>query len=98
MPAAARWIALSASHGRAEWPERPWKVHVALTLPRQPAWTALAVGSMTRTGVAGVGGGLQDGDGVGGPQPRLAREQPRQRALADRELLAPEEHVAEVDG
>jgi hypothetical protein len=49
IPAAARWIALSASHGRAECPERPWKVHVALTLPRQPAWTALAVGSMTTT-------------------------------------------------
>src|SRR4051812_32605936 len=48
-PAAARWIALSASHGRAECPARPWNVHVALTLPRQPACSALSVGSIITT-------------------------------------------------
>src|SRR3954469_10992402 len=48
-PTAARVIALSASHGRAEWPARPWKVHVALMLPRQPAWRALSVGSIITT-------------------------------------------------
>src|SRR4051794_5691668 len=52
MPAAARWIALSASHGRAEWPLVPGKVHVALMFPRQPAWIAFAVGSMTITASA----------------------------------------------
>jgi hypothetical protein len=48
-PSAARSIALSASHGRAEWPERPWNVQVALTLPRQPAWISFAVGSIITT-------------------------------------------------
>src|SRR5215210_1907983 len=54
-PAAARLIALSASQGRAEWPARPWNVQVALTLPRQPAWIALPVGSIitTSTGASG---------------------------------------------
>ena len=84
MPAAARWMALSASHGRAEWPERPWKVQVALTLPRQPAWMALAVGSITTTRSA-----------YRSPASRSSRG--AERALGDRELLAPEEHVAEVD-
>ena len=84
IPAAARWMALSASHGRAEWPLRPRKVHVALRLPRQPAWSALAVGSMTSTRSARA-------------QRRLAGQQRRQRALGDRQLLAAEEHEAEVD-
>src|SRR3954449_3638489 len=48
-PAAARWMALSASQGRAECPARPWKVQVALTLPRQPACSALSVGSIITT-------------------------------------------------
>ena len=30
----------------------PWKVHVALTLPRQPAWIALSVGSIITTSSA----------------------------------------------
>ena len=47
MPCALRWMALSASHGRAECPLRPRNVHVALTFPRQPDWRALAVGSTT---------------------------------------------------
>ena len=37
-PRTARSSALSASHGRAEWPLVPWKVSRATTLPRQPAW------------------------------------------------------------
>ena len=45
-PAAARVIALSANHGRAECPDTPRNVHVALTLPRQPACSALSVGSI----------------------------------------------------
>ena len=45
-PAAARVIALSPNHGRAECAATPWNVHVALTLPRQPAWIALSVGSI----------------------------------------------------
>src|SRR6185503_10432262 len=52
IPAAARWIALSANHGRAEWPLTPEKVQSALMLPRQPAWIALPVGSMTMTASA----------------------------------------------
>src|SRR5215210_284019 len=48
-PAAARWMALSASHGRAEWPARPWKIQVALMFPRQPACSALSVGSIITT-------------------------------------------------
>ena len=43
------WIALSANHGRAEWPATPWKLQVALMLPRQPAWIALSVGSIITT-------------------------------------------------
>ena len=49
-------------------------------------------------GVQRVGGRLHHHDEVGGPQARLAREQRRQRALGDRQLLAPEEQAAEVDG
>ena len=53
-------------------------------LPRQPAWIALAVGSMTI-------------DGVGGAQARLALEQAAQRAVGERQLLAAEEDEADVD-
>ena len=53
-------------------------------LPRQPAWIALPVGSMTTTRSAVA-------------QARLALEQRRQRALGERQLLAPEEDEAEVD-
>ena len=65
-PAAARSIALSAFQGRAECPERPWNVQVALTLPRQPACSSLAVGSIITTSSA---------------VERLARQQRRERAL-----------------
>ena len=43
----ARSIALSACHGRAEWPARPRKTARAVTLPTQPAWTVQSVGSST---------------------------------------------------
>ena len=49
IPIAALWIALSACQGRAECPERPWNVHVAFRLPRQPACSSLSVGSITTT-------------------------------------------------
>src|SRR3954454_24261110 len=52
MPIAARWMALSACQGRAECPERPVNVHVALRLPAQPACSALSVGSITTTNSA----------------------------------------------
>ncbi len=55
IPIAARWIALSACHGRAECPERPWNVQVALMLPRQPACSSLSVGSITTTKSASTG-------------------------------------------
>ena len=42
-------MALSACHGRAEWPERPENVQVALMLPRQPACSSPSVGSITTT-------------------------------------------------
>ena len=80
IPAAARWIALSANHGRAEWPATPWKLQVALMLPRQPAWIALSVGSIITTS-----SGCE----------RVAREQRGQRALGERQLLAAEEQGAE---
>ena len=48
-------------------------------------------------GVDGVRGGLHHQHEVGRAQRRLALEQPAERALGDRELLAPEEHVAQVD-
>ena len=84
IPAAARWIALSASHGRAECPERPWKVQRRIDVAQA-------------AGVDGVRGRLHHHHEVGGAQPRLALEQPGEGALGDRQLLAPEEHVAEVD-
>ena len=52
IPTAAWWIALSACHGRAECPERPENVHVALMLPRQPACSSPSVGSITTTNSA----------------------------------------------
>ena len=62
--APARWIALSASHGRAEWPLRPRNVQVALMFPRQPACSALAVGSMTTTRSASRRPGSRASSGV----------------------------------
>src|SRR5829696_7737603 len=61
IPRAALWIALSASHGRAECPARPLKVHVALMLPRQPAWMALSVGSIITTSSAAIGSRASSG-------------------------------------
>ena len=55
IPSAARWIALSACHGRAECPERPENVHVALMFPRQPACSSPSVGSITTTNSASSG-------------------------------------------
>ena len=49
MPSAARVIAFSACHGRAECPERPRNSHDALMLPTQPACSSLSVGSITTT-------------------------------------------------
>ena len=84
MPRAARWMALSASHGRAEWPLRPWNVQVALTFPRHPACSAPAVGSMTTATSASRRPGSRASSGA-------------ERALGHGQLLAPEEHDAEVD-
>ncbi len=61
MARAALWIALSASHGRAECPARPVNVQVALMLPRQPAWMALSVGSIITTSSAAIGSRARSG-------------------------------------
>ena len=84
IPAAALWIALSASHGRAE-------------CPRAPVEGPRRVDVAQAAGVDRVGRRLHDDHEVGVAQRRLALEQPGERALGDRQLLAPEEHVAEVD-
>ncbi len=81
----ARWIALSASHGRAVCPAVPRKVQVALMLPRQPACSSLSVGSITTTRSASR-------------NPVLALQKRRQRAVAERQLLAAEEDEADVNG
>ena len=76
MPIAALWIALSACHGRAECPERPGNVHVALRFPRQPACSSPSVGSITTTNSCSSW---------------RRSQQRRQRALGRRQLLAGEE-------
>ena len=77
---AARWIALSASHGRAECPERPWK---------RPGRVDVAEAA----GVDRVVGRLHHHHELGGDLVAGARQQRRQRALGDRQLLAPEEQA-----
>ena len=69
----------------------------ARRVPRAPVEGPRRVDVAQAAGVDGVGGRLHDDHEVGGAQPRLALEQPGERALGDRQLLAPEEHVAEVD-
>ena len=69
-PRARRWIALSANQGRAEWPLRPWNVHVAFTLPRQPAWTALEVGSSTTPNPLSRRAGSRSSSGVSELSPK----------------------------
>ena len=44
-PSIARWIALSASHGRAAWPLTPLNVTRAVSVPTHPACTVRSVGS-----------------------------------------------------
>ena len=46
-PSTATPIALTPSHGLAEWALIPRNASVALRLPRQPAWIVLSVGSST---------------------------------------------------
>ena len=80
---AARSMALSASQGRAEWPLTPWNVQVAFTLPRQPAWIALAVGSITIATSASRRPGSRSSSGVSedsGHRQLLAREEAQRRA------------------
>ena len=77
MPAAARWIALSASHGRAEWPATPWK---------RPGRVDVAEAA----GVERVVGRLHHHHELGGETGSRV-EQRGQRALGERQLLAAEE-------
>ena len=72
---------MSASQGRAECPERPSNVHVALTLPRQPACSSLSVGSITTTSSAASGSRSSSG---------------AERALGGGQLLAAEEQQVDV--
>ena len=87
-PAAACSIALSACHGRAEWPERPWNVHVALMLPRQPACSSHAVGSIITTSSAASGSRASSGVSADSRRRQLlaAEEQAADRRAGEREL------------
>ena len=85
-PAAARVIALSANHGRAECPETPWNVHVALTLPRQPACSALSVGSIITTSSGASGWRASSGVSAlssNGSSSRPKNSAPNGSAVAD---------------
>ena len=81
-PAAARSIALSASHGRAEWPERPWKLQVALMLPRQPACSSQPVGSIITTSAASSGSRSSSGVSADSACGSSSRPKNRQRTGA----------------
>src|SRR4051812_32784564 len=77
IPRPARWIALSASHGRALWPAVPRNVHVALMLPTQPACRALSVGSITTTRSASVRPGSRSSSGVSALSPNGSSSRPK---------------------
>src|SRR3954447_19505785 len=77
MPTPARWMALSASHGRALWPATPRNVHVALMLPTQPACSWLSVGSMTTTRSASRSPGSRSSSGVRALSPKGSSSRPK---------------------
>src|SRR3954449_9138855 len=77
MPTPARWMALSASHGRALWPATPRNVHVALMLPTQPACSWLSVGSMTTTRSASRSPGSRSSSGVSALSPKGSSSRPK---------------------
>src|SRR5215207_1303194 len=92
IPRAALWIALSASHGRAECPARPAKVQVALMLPRQPAWIALSVGSIITTSSAAIGSRASSGvsalSAIGSSSRPKSRQSRRTPARASSSITA----------
>ena len=83
-PSIARWRALSASQGRAEWPLTPWNVTRAVRFPTQPAWIVEV-------------GRLEQHRQIGLVDERAGVEQRGERVVARRKLLAPEEEQRDVD-
>ena len=78
IPRPARWIALSASHGRALWPATPRNVHVALMFPTQPAWISL-VGRLHHDRQVGgrAGPGSRSSSGVSALSPNGSSSRPK---------------------
>ena len=82
-PSSARSMALSACHGRAEWPLTPRNERRALMWPRQPACTSPSVGSST---IARAASWIA----------LRALEESRERVVLRWELLAAEEEQRDV--